>query len=1006
MNDLFSIKDFIPHGYCLAWSPGLLWLHVISDLLITFSYYSIPLSLIYFIRQRKDLPYPWLVGLFAGFIVACGTTHLLSIITIWIPLYWLDGFVKSITAIVSLVTAVLMLWIIPRALSLPSAAQLHAEIQQRKDAEEALKESEYRWKFAIEGAGDGVWDLDLVSNTVFFSKRWKELLGFTEDEIGNSLDEWESRLHPDDKTYSLDAVQAYLEGRTPTYTNEHRLKCKNGSYKWVLTRGMIVSRSEEGKPLRMIGTHTDISERKQMEEKLRDSDAFNVCILDSLTSQIAVLDTQGVIISVNNAWLDFAKGNGLPECSQNMLGINYLDVCKHASNQPYGDEASAAYTGIKAVLNGEQEAFYLEYPCHSPDQQRWFYMTVSPLHGSRRGVVVRHLNITEVKQAEKVLIQLKAMIDISLDGFWIVDLMGNLIQVNQAYAQISGYSIDELTSMSIAQLEAQENAEQIRAHSATVIAEGYDRFETRHRCKDGHIIDVEISVAFLPEFQQFCVFCRDITARKAMEEELKASEAKFRSIIEVSPVPMALLSDEQLSLTFLNPAFIETFGYTRDDIPTLNEWWPKAYPDPDYQNWVKATWQTALEKAQQEHTDAPPLEVVIHCKNNSIKTVIVSAAEILNSAHEHLVILYDVTQLKQIEAKLNAIFNASVEGIVTIDMCDIIVSANTAVETIFGYKPEELAGCHISKLMPLLPITINDGSAPIAEKRAGQIQEIEGRHKNGSVVPLDLSIAAYSLDDANYLTYIVRDVSLRKQQEHQDKEHLDQLAHVTRLGLMGEMASGIAHEVNQPLVAVSGYTQVSLNLISVENPDLVALSEILIKTQQQALRAGQIIHRMREFVKSHAKHRSSNNINTLIYDAASLCAAELKKNNIDLIFELQNNLPPVYVDQVQIEQVIINLIRNSIDALKCQFAKQHRHLTILSQLTLNNGVQVSVRDNGPGIDLDQQQKILMPFYTTKTNGMGMGLSISRSLVEAHEGTLHFDSQPGNGATFYFTLPIQ
>ncbi|MDD5114791.1 MAG: PAS domain S-box protein, partial [Methylobacter sp.] len=989
----------------LAWSPGLLWLHVISDLLITFSYYSIPLSLIYFIRQRKDLPYPWLVGLFAGFIVACGTTHLLSIITIWIPLYWLDGFVKGITAIISLVTAVLMLWIIPRALSLPSAAQLHAEIQQRKAAEDALKESEYLWKFAIEGAGDGVWDWDLVSNTVFYSKRWKEMLGFTEDEIGNSLDEWEKRIHPDDKADTLSVVQAYFEGRTTTYTCEHRVSCKDGRYKWILDRGMVVSHSEDGKPLRMIGTQTDISERKQMEEKLRDSDAFNISVLNSLTSHIAVLDAQGVIIAINNAWQQFAKENSSLEFSLDMLGVNYLESCKNATNNFYEDEANAAYTGIMEVLSGERGIFHLEYPCHSPNKERWFHMTVSPLKGSQCGVVVNHLNITERKQAERVLIQLKAMIDISLDGFWIVDLMGNLLQVNEAYAKISGYSIDELVTMYISQLEAVEEPEQIQAHSAKVVAQGYDLFETRHRHKDGHIIDVEISVAFLPEFQHFCVFCRDITKRKAMEDELKASEAKFRSIIEASPVPMAL-NDEHQNIIFLNPAFVQTFGYKLSDIPTVGDWWPKAYPDQDYRQWVKTTWETTLKKARQEQTEFPPIECVIHCKNNSIKTVIVSASEIINSANEHLVILYDVTQLKQIEAKLNAIFNASVEGIITIDMHDIIVSANTAVETIFGYKPEELAGCRINKLMPSLPITINDGSAPIAEKHTGQIKEIEGRHKNGSVVPLDLSIAAYSLDDANYLTYIVRDVSLRKQQEHQDKEHLDQLAHVTRLGLMGEMASGIAHEVNQPLVAVSSYTQVSLNLINADPPDLVTLSEILIKTQQQALRAGQIIHRMREFVKSHAKHRSSNNINTLIHDAASLCVAELKKNNIDLIFELQHNLPPVYVDQVQIEQVIINLIRNSIDALKCQPAKQHRHLTILSQLTLNNGLQVSVKDNGPGIDLEQQQKILMPFYTTKTNGMGMGLSISRSLVEAHEGALHFDSQPGNGATFYFTLPIQ
>jgi PAS domain S-box-containing protein len=371
-----------------------------------------------------------------------------------------------------------------------------------------------------------------------------------------------------------------------------------------------------------------------------------------------------------------------------------------------------------------------------------------------------------------------------------------------------------------------------------------------------------------------------------------------------------------------------------------------------------------------------------------------------------LVILYDINQRKQIEAKLNSIFNASVEGIITIDMSDTIVSVNAAVETIFGYKPEELIGCSINKLMPSSLKEMDDGSLTSAIKGVGQIQEIDGIRKDDSVVPLDLSIAEYSIGNAHYFTYIVRDVSLRKYREQQDKEHLDQLAHVTRLGLMGEMASGIAHEVNQPLTAISSYAQVSLNLINSENPDLVQLTEILDKTRQQALRAGRIIHRMREFVKSHSKHRSTADINTLIYDAVNLCIAELKHNDIKLSFELKNHLPPIYVDHIQIEQVIINLIRNSVDALHNLPAKQERHLTIQSQLTLNNGIKVNVKDNGPGIDEDQRQKILMPFYTTKTDGMGMGLSISRSIIEAHEGTLHFNSKPGKGSTFYFTLPIR
>ena len=363
-------------------------------------------------------------------------------------------------------------------------------------------------------------------------------------------------------------------------------------------------------------------------------------------------------------------------------------------------------------------------------------------------------------------------------------------------------------------------------------------------------------------------------------------------------------------------------------------------------------------------------------------------------------------RLVEREAKLNSIFNASVEGIITIDVSDTIVSANAAVETIFDYEPREIMGCNINKLMPLSPRAMNDCNLSRAVKLGGQIREIEGLRKDGSMVPLELSLAEFSIDQVNYITYIVRDVSPRKYREQKDKEHLDELAHVTRLGLMGEMASGIAHEVNQPLNAISTYIQVCLNLINTENPDLVKLTEIITKTRQQALRAGAIIHRMREFVKSHSKHRSTTNLNELIHNAGDLCTSELKQHDTILAFHLENNLPTIYVDQMQIEQVIINLVRNSVDALKDLPENQERKIIIDSRLTPDKVILVRVKDNGLGLNYDQQQKILTPFYTTKADGMGMGLSISRSIIESHKGNLYFNSLPEKGTTFYFTLPTE
>ncbi len=994
MVNLLDIKDLIPHGYCLSWSPVLLWLHVVSDLLITLAYYSIPLTLLYFIRQRRDFPYPLLAFMFAGFIIACGTTHLLSAITMWIPIYWLDGLLKAVTAVVSVVTAVLMLWVIPRALSLPSAAQLRAEIQHRKTVEEALRENEYLWKFAIEGSGDGVWDWDIQTDAVKYSSRWKEMLGYAENDILPTEQEWVNRIHPDDQPYVEGMLQAYMTGKTSTYAVEYRLRCKDGSYKWILARGTVVSHDEDGKPLRMIGTHTDISARKQAEEALRQSrkDLQEAQRIAHVGSWQLDLSTRHVV------WSDELY---------RILGLNPRlpppDYTEH-----FRLFTAESWDRLNAALSRTQETglpYELELEMiRTNGTHGWMLARGEAIRDGSGAIVGLHgvaLDITERKQAERVFIQLKAMIDISLDGFWIVDLMGNVLLVNEAYAKISGYSVDELMNMHISQLEAIEGPEQIKAHIEKVVVQGYDLFETRHRHKDGHTIDTEVSVAFLPEFQQFCVFCRDISERKLMENNLKASEAKFRSIIEASPVPMAL-NDDQSNITFLNPAFIQTFGYSINDIPTLADWLPKAYPDTSYRHWVKATWKTTLEKAKREHTDFSPLESTIRCKNDSIKTVLASAATIhQNFAGEHLVMLYDITQLKQIEAKLNAIFNASVEGIITYDTSDIIVSANAAVESIFGYKPEELVGCSICKLIPSSP----NCSLPYETvEYAGRIQEIEGIHKNGSVIPLDQSIAEYSIDNAHYFTNIVRDVRSRKHREQQDKEHLNELAHVTRFGLMGEMASGIAHEVNQPLAAISTYTQVSLNIIGTEHPDLEKLAKILYKTQQQALRAGDIIHRMREFIKFHAINSSTADINKLIHNAVDLCMADLKQSDIKLVFELESNLPPVCVDHIQIEQVIINLIRNSIDALLNLPEKKQRRLTIHSHLIPGNVIRVRIKDNGPGLDDEQKQKIVMPFYTTKADGMG--LSISRSLIEAHNGTLHFNSIQGKGTTFYFTLPIE
>ncbi|BDI14248.1 hypothetical protein ANSO36C_00500 [Nostoc cf. commune SO-36] len=274
LNNFFSTNQFIPHGHCYLWKPGLVWLHLVSDVLTGFAYYSIPVMLIYFVRKRRDVPFDWIFLMFGTFIVACGTTHLMDVWTLWHPTYWLSGLLKAITAFISVLTAVELVPLMPKVLALPSPAELEAancqlarEIAERIRTEEVLRESEQRWQLALRGNNDGIWDWNVKTNEVFFSLRWKEMLGYEDYEISNHLNEWMTRVHPNDLDWVRQVIQDHFAQKKPFYITEYRIKCKDGTYKWILDRGQALW-NEDGNVVRMTGTHKDMTEHKQAEEAL------------------------------------------------------------------------------------------------------------------------------------------------------------------------------------------------------------------------------------------------------------------------------------------------------------------------------------------------------------------------------------------------------------------------------------------------------------------------------------------------------------------------------------------------------------------------------------------------------------------------------------------------------------------------------------------------------------------------------------------------------------------
>ena len=364
--------------------------------------------------------------------------------------------------------------------------------------------------------------------------------------------------------------------------------------------------------------------------------------------------------------------------------------------------------------------------------------------------------------------------------------------------------------------------------------------------------------------------------------------------------------------------------------------------------------------------------------------------------------------LMEREAELSAVLDTAVDGIVTIDGRGIVQSVNAAVEDMFGYTAEELIGHNVNTMMPspyreehdrYLERYLQTGEAQII----GIGREVEGRRKDGSTFPLELAVSEVEFPGRRLFTGIVRDISERRRMEAQARLRLRETAHTSRLLELGEMTSGIAHEVSQPLAAIVGYAAACIRMLESGAPDMPLLTDTLEQIRNQGRRAGNIVQRMRQLTRKEEVQRRPIDLGTALEEVLVLVAHELRSARVRVKRELDRHLPPVDADLVQIEQVLLNLVRNAIEAMSLE-PEGARTLGLRTYTSGPDEVAVEVSDTGRGLDEAVRARIFDTFYTTKDSGVGVGLSISRTIAEAHGGRLGVASEPGQGATFSLTLP--
>jgi len=359
------------------------------------------------------------------------------------------------------------------------------------------------------------------------------------------------------------------------------------------------------------------------------------------------------------------------------------------------------------------------------------------------------------------------------------------------------------------------------------------------------------------------------------------------------------------------------------------------------------------------------------------------------------------------EALLRAIIETSPDGLITIDETGHIQSFNPAAARMFGYRAEEVIGRNVNCLMPSPDRERHDGYLArylrTGERRIiGIGRKVNAQRRDGTVFPLELAVAEVVAGGHRLFAGFLHDISARRDAEQRMHELHSELLHVSRLSEMGEMASELAHELNQPLTAVINYMQACRRLLADRAAaDAGRVGELIDKAIGQADRAGQIIQHLRRFIARGETDHSAEEISSVVEEAAQLALIGASERGIKAVFDLARGLPPVLIDRIQIQQVIINLVRNAVDAL----SGGGGDMTIRTALAGTDRVEIQVRDTGPGLDKEVAERLFQPFVTTKPGGIGIGLSICRTIVEAHDGKLWASDNPGGGTVFHLSLPL-
>jgi two-component system sensor kinase FixL len=636
--------------------------------------------------------------------------------------------------------------------------------------------------------------------------------------------------------------------------------------------------------------------------------------------------------------------------------------------------------------------------------------------GNQLIVLIACEDITERYWGDLESSRLAAIVSSSDDAIVSKTLDGTITSWNAGATDILGYEADEMIGQPITRIippELHEEEKQILVRLRQ--GERIRHYETTRLAKDGRRVDISLTVS--PLFNQAgkvvgaSKVARDITERKLAEQALRETAARLRTLTETA-VDGVILIDARGVVLMFNSACEKLFGYSVEEV--IGENVKMLMPQPyrhEHDRYI-----TNYRDTRDPKIIGSGREVIGLRKDGSTFPMDLSVGEARQDGGSIFVgIIRDITERKMAEqalretaARLRTLTETAVDGAILIDARGVVLIFNPACEKMFGYSADEVIGENVKMLMPQ-PYQhehdryITNYRETCDPKIIGSGREVIGRRKDGSTFPMDLSVGEARQDGESIFVGIIRDLTSRKRTEAELEQARAELVRVARVLTLGELTAAIAHEVNQPLTGLVSSGNACLRWLAGDVPNLKAARESLERMISAGSRAGEVIRRIRALVGKAPPLRDRLNINDAITEVIALIRGEIQRNRISLRTKLSTDVPLVLGDRIQLQQVILNLVLNATEAMS-DVTPQPRELSISSAKDGPNGALVSVRDSGSGLEGTALDRLFEAFYTTKAHGMGIGLAVSRTIIQAHGGRLWAMPNVPQGAIFQFTLP--